>query len=185
MTNLEALRAFQNFLIYINPCKCYLFVGLSSPRAHYMGEMCFSISTSSINLCSCSGVCGISWAANWPQPVLPSDIFWLLGKAPSQWIDGELILPLLFCALLQAEIAQLQEQLALKDAEIERLQSQLSRTSSYSEVAERGKSRGNKINKSKPYLSFALDSRGIQTNTRMNLTFILGGKVVSINSVFW
>ncbi|NWU87400.1 LIPB2 protein, partial [Onychorhynchus coronatus] len=37
----------------------------------------------------------------------------------------------------QAEIAQLQEQLALKDAEIERLQSQLSRTSSYSEVAER------------------------------------------------
>ncbi|XP_050190836.1 liprin-beta-2 [Myiozetetes cayanensis] len=37
----------------------------------------------------------------------------------------------------KAEIAQLQEQLALKDAEIERLQSQLSRTSSYSEVAER------------------------------------------------
>ncbi|XP_037993335.1 liprin-beta-2 isoform X12 [Motacilla alba alba] len=37
----------------------------------------------------------------------------------------------------EAEIAQLQEQLALKDAEIERLQSQLSRTSSYSEVAER------------------------------------------------
>ncbi|NWV31147.1 LIPB2 protein, partial [Grantiella picta] len=38
----------------------------------------------------------------------------------------------------KAEIAQLQEQLALKDAEIERLQSQLSRTSSYTEVAERG-----------------------------------------------
>ncbi|XP_032043459.1 liprin-beta-2 isoform X5 [Aythya fuligula] len=37
----------------------------------------------------------------------------------------------------KAEIAQLQEQLALKDAEIERLQSQLSRTSSHSEVAER------------------------------------------------
>ncbi|KFZ64003.1 Liprin-beta-2, partial [Antrostomus carolinensis] len=37
----------------------------------------------------------------------------------------------------KAEIAQLQEQLALKDAEIERLQSQLSRTSSQSEVAER------------------------------------------------
>uniref|UniRef100_A0A8C3Q372 PPFIA binding protein 2 n=1 Tax=Geospiza parvula TaxID=87175 RepID=A0A8C3Q372_GEOPR len=37
----------------------------------------------------------------------------------------------------EAEIAQLQEQLALKDAEIERLQSQLSRTSSYTEVAER------------------------------------------------
>ncbi|NXV79633.1 LIPB2 protein, partial [Atlantisia rogersi] len=37
----------------------------------------------------------------------------------------------------QAEIAQLQEELALKDAEIERLQSQLSRTSSHSEVAER------------------------------------------------
>ncbi|EOB05412.1 Liprin-beta-2, partial [Anas platyrhynchos] len=35
------------------------------------------------------------------------------------------------------KIAQLQEQLALKDAEIERLQSQLSRTSSHSEVAER------------------------------------------------
>uniref|UniRef100_A0A8C5TIJ8 PPFIA binding protein 2 n=1 Tax=Malurus cyaneus samueli TaxID=2593467 RepID=A0A8C5TIJ8_9PASS len=33
----------------------------------------------------------------------------------------------------KAEIAQLQEQLALKDAEIERLQSQLSRTSSYTE----------------------------------------------------
>lgn len=42
----------------------------------------------------------------------------------------------------QAEIAQLQEQLALKDAEIERLQCQLSRTSSHSEVAERGKRRG-------------------------------------------
>uniref|UniRef100_A0A8B9SYM9 PPFIA binding protein 2 n=1 Tax=Anas platyrhynchos TaxID=8839 RepID=A0A8B9SYM9_ANAPL len=42
----------------------------------------------------------------------------------------------------KAEIAQLQEQLALKDAEIERLQSQLSRTSSHSEVAERGKRRG-------------------------------------------
>uniref|UniRef100_A0A8B9SYC5 PPFIA binding protein 2 n=1 Tax=Anas platyrhynchos TaxID=8839 RepID=A0A8B9SYC5_ANAPL len=40
----------------------------------------------------------------------------------------------------KAEIAQLQEQLALKDAEIERLQSQLSRTSSHSEVAERGSS---------------------------------------------
>ena len=39
--------------------------------------------------------------------------------------------------LFQAEIAQLQEQLALKDAEIERLQCQLSRTSSHSEVAER------------------------------------------------
>ncbi|XP_053924310.1 liprin-beta-2 isoform X12 [Cuculus canorus] len=37
----------------------------------------------------------------------------------------------------KAEIAQLQEQLALKDAELERLQSQLSRTSSHSEVAER------------------------------------------------
>ncbi|XP_009459800.1 PREDICTED: liprin-beta-2 [Nipponia nippon] len=37
----------------------------------------------------------------------------------------------------KAEIAQLQEQLALKDAEIERLQSQLSRASSHSEVAER------------------------------------------------
>ncbi|NXO75503.1 LIPB2 protein, partial [Sitta europaea] len=37
----------------------------------------------------------------------------------------------------KAEIAQLQEELALKDAEIERLQSQLSRTSSYTEVAER------------------------------------------------
>ncbi|NXJ07479.1 LIPB2 protein, partial [Odontophorus gujanensis] len=37
----------------------------------------------------------------------------------------------------KAEIAQLQEQLALKDAEIERLQCQLSRTSSLSEVAER------------------------------------------------
>ncbi|KAK4822583.1 hypothetical protein QYF61_017169 [Mycteria americana] len=37
----------------------------------------------------------------------------------------------------KAEIAQLQEQLALKDAEIERLQSQLSRTPSHSEVAER------------------------------------------------
>ncbi|XP_042669282.1 liprin-beta-2 isoform X2 [Centrocercus urophasianus] len=37
----------------------------------------------------------------------------------------------------KAEIAQLQEQLALKDAEIERLQCQLSRTSSHSEVAER------------------------------------------------
>ncbi|KAI6068147.1 Liprin-beta-2 isoform X9 [Aix galericulata] len=37
----------------------------------------------------------------------------------------------------KAEIAQLQEQLALKDAEIERLRSQLSRTSSHSEVAER------------------------------------------------
>ncbi|KFP89707.1 Liprin-beta-1, partial [Apaloderma vittatum] len=37
----------------------------------------------------------------------------------------------------KAEIAQLQEELALKDAEIERLQSQLSRTSSHSEVAER------------------------------------------------
>ncbi|XP_065539175.1 liprin-beta-2 isoform X2 [Lathamus discolor] len=37
----------------------------------------------------------------------------------------------------KAEIAQLQEQLALKDAEIERLQSQLSRTSSHNEVAER------------------------------------------------
>uniref|UniRef100_A0A803YB96 SAM domain-containing protein n=1 Tax=Meleagris gallopavo TaxID=9103 RepID=A0A803YB96_MELGA len=42
----------------------------------------------------------------------------------------------------KAEIAQLQEQLALKDAEIERLQCQLSRTSSHSEVAERGKRRG-------------------------------------------
>nr|XP_021156714.1 liprin-beta-2 isoform X6 [Columba livia] len=37
----------------------------------------------------------------------------------------------------KAEIAQLQEELALKDAEIERLQCQLSRTSSHSEVAER------------------------------------------------
>ncbi|XP_009980458.1 PREDICTED: liprin-beta-2 [Tauraco erythrolophus] len=37
----------------------------------------------------------------------------------------------------KAEIAQLQEQLVLKDAEIERLQCQLSRTSSHSEVAER------------------------------------------------
>ncbi|NXX87604.1 LIPB2 protein, partial [Centropus bengalensis] len=42
----------------------------------------------------------------------------------------------------KAEIAQLQEQLALKDAELERLQSQLSRTSSHSEVAERGKRKG-------------------------------------------
>lgn len=47
--------------------------------------------------------------------------------------------------LFQAEIAQLQEQLALKDAEIERLQSQLSRTSSQSEVAERGKRRGSTL----------------------------------------
>ncbi|NXP91997.1 LIPB2 protein, partial [Passerina amoena] len=45
----------------------------------------------------------------------------------------------------KAEIAQLQEQLALKDAEIERLQSQLSRTSSYTEVAERGKRRETKL----------------------------------------
>ncbi|XP_068801272.1 liprin-beta-2 isoform X6 [Struthio camelus] len=37
----------------------------------------------------------------------------------------------------KAEIAQLQEQLALKDAEIERLQSQLSRMSSHNEVAEK------------------------------------------------
>ncbi|NXP46653.1 LIPB2 protein, partial [Heliornis fulica] len=37
----------------------------------------------------------------------------------------------------KAEIAQLQEELALKDAEIERLQSQLSRMSSHSEVAEK------------------------------------------------
>ncbi|XP_062432084.1 liprin-beta-2 isoform X10 [Rhea pennata] len=37
----------------------------------------------------------------------------------------------------KAEIAQLQEQLALKDAEIERLQSHLSRMSSHSEVAEK------------------------------------------------
>ncbi|KGL75494.1 Liprin-beta-2, partial [Tinamus guttatus] len=37
----------------------------------------------------------------------------------------------------KAEIAQLQEQLALKDAEIERLQSQLSRMSSHHEVAEK------------------------------------------------
>ncbi|NXV09086.1 LIPB2 protein, partial [Cettia cetti] len=51
----------------------------------------------------------------------------------------------------KAEIAQLQEQLALKDAEIERLQSQLSRTSSYTEVAERGKRRENKIRNAKPY----------------------------------
>ncbi|XP_050811002.1 liprin-beta-2 isoform X6 [Gopherus flavomarginatus] len=38
----------------------------------------------------------------------------------------------------KAEIAQLQEQLALKDAEIERLQSQLSRTLVHNEIAERG-----------------------------------------------
>uniref|UniRef100_A0A8C0HFX2 PPFIA binding protein 2 n=1 Tax=Buteo japonicus TaxID=224669 RepID=A0A8C0HFX2_9AVES len=56
----------------------------------------------------------------------------------------------------KAEIAQLQEQLALKDAEIERLQCQLSRTSSHSEVAERGKRRGNKIKNPKPYLNFTL-----------------------------
>ncbi|XP_029767290.1 liprin-beta-2 isoform X6 [Terrapene carolina triunguis] len=37
----------------------------------------------------------------------------------------------------KAEIAQLQEQLALKDAEIERLQSQLSRTLVHNEIAER------------------------------------------------
>ncbi|XP_067318780.1 liprin-beta-2 isoform X6 [Anolis sagrei] len=37
----------------------------------------------------------------------------------------------------KAEIAQLQEQLALKDSEIERLQSQISRTSSNNEIAER------------------------------------------------
>ncbi|XP_025960222.1 liprin-beta-2 isoform X3 [Dromaius novaehollandiae] len=37
----------------------------------------------------------------------------------------------------KAEIAQLQEQLALKDAEIERLQSQLSRMSTHNEVAEK------------------------------------------------
>lgn len=42
---------------------------------------------------------------------------------------------------LQAEIAQLQEQLALKDSEIERLQSQISRTSANNEIAERGKKR--------------------------------------------
>uniref|UniRef100_A0A2D4IS57 Liprin-beta-1/2 coiled-coil domain-containing protein n=1 Tax=Micrurus lemniscatus lemniscatus TaxID=129467 RepID=A0A2D4IS57_MICLE len=38
----------------------------------------------------------------------------------------------------KAEIAQLQEQLALKDSEIERLQSQISRTSANNEIAERG-----------------------------------------------
>lgn len=38
----------------------------------------------------------------------------------------------------QAEIAQLQEQLALKDSEIERLQCQISRTSANNETAERG-----------------------------------------------
>uniref|UniRef100_A0A8C0FVN7 PPFIA binding protein 2 n=1 Tax=Bubo bubo TaxID=30461 RepID=A0A8C0FVN7_BUBBB len=59
----------------------------------------------------------------------------------------------------KAEIAQLQEQLALKDAEIERLQSQLSRTSSHSEVAERGKRRGNKIKNPKLYFNFTLDRR--------------------------
>uniref|UniRef100_A0A2D4FXN0 SAM domain-containing protein n=3 Tax=Micrurus TaxID=8634 RepID=A0A2D4FXN0_MICCO len=37
----------------------------------------------------------------------------------------------------KAEIAQLQEQLALKDSEIERLQSQISRTSANNEIAER------------------------------------------------
>nr|XP_006125736.1 liprin-beta-2 isoform X5 [Pelodiscus sinensis] len=37
----------------------------------------------------------------------------------------------------KAEIAQLQEQLALKDTEIERLQSQLCRTSAHNEIAER------------------------------------------------
>uniref|UniRef100_A0A8C4JTG1 PPFIA binding protein 2 n=1 Tax=Dromaius novaehollandiae TaxID=8790 RepID=A0A8C4JTG1_DRONO len=41
----------------------------------------------------------------------------------------------------KAEIAQLQEQLALKDAEIERLQSQLSRMSTHNEVAEKGRRR--------------------------------------------
>ncbi|XP_032862667.2 liprin-beta-2 isoform X5 [Tyto alba] len=45
----------------------------------------------------------------------------------------------------KAEIAQLQEQLALKDAEIERLQSQLSRTSSHSEVAERVEEESNPV----------------------------------------
>ncbi|XP_070618729.1 liprin-beta-2 isoform X9 [Erythrolamprus reginae] len=38
----------------------------------------------------------------------------------------------------KAEIAQLQEQLALKDSEIERLQSQILRTSTNNEIAERG-----------------------------------------------
>uniref|UniRef100_A0A8C3KDN0 PPFIA binding protein 2 n=1 Tax=Calidris pygmaea TaxID=425635 RepID=A0A8C3KDN0_9CHAR len=56
----------------------------------------------------------------------------------------------------KAEIAQLQEQLALKDAEIERLQSQLSRTSSHSEVAERGKRRGIKIKNPTPYCNVTL-----------------------------
>uniref|UniRef100_A0ABM5F911 Liprin-beta-2 isoform X2 n=1 Tax=Pogona vitticeps TaxID=103695 RepID=A0ABM5F911_9SAUR len=45
-------------------------------------------------------------------------------------------LPLLH-RVIQAEIAQLQEQLALKDSEIERLRSQISRTSTNNEIAER------------------------------------------------
>ncbi|NXW31173.1 LIPB2 protein, partial [Phaetusa simplex] len=57
----------------------------------------------------------------------------------------------------KAEIAQLQEQLALKDAEIERLQSQLARTSSHSEVAERGKRMGIKIKNPNPYFNLALN----------------------------
>ena len=41
--------------------------------------------------------------------------------------------------LFQAEVAQLQEQVALKDAEIERLHSQLSRTAAlHSDHAEKG-----------------------------------------------
>lgn len=92
---------------------------------------------------------------------------------------------------MQAEIAQLQEQLALKDAEIERLQSQLSRTSSYTEVAERGKRRANKIKNPELYFKFALvaawtlDCKEIQGNARMDFKFIMGGKAMSIHSVLW
>lgn len=78
----------------------------------------------------------------------------LVPGKESQAMGGEVILDC--CALFQAEIAQLQEQLALKDAEIERLQSQLSRTSSYTEVAERGKRRGIKAKNPNPHFNFAL-----------------------------
>uniref|UniRef100_A0A669R1R9 PPFIA binding protein 2 n=1 Tax=Phasianus colchicus TaxID=9054 RepID=A0A669R1R9_PHACC len=61
----------------------------------------------------------------------------------------------------KAEIAQLQEQLALKDAEIERLQCQLSRTSSHSEVAERGETEnmdGTVVSDDLSPLSLGMDS---------------------------
>lgn len=72
--------------------------------------------------------------------------------------DRESVTMLLWscCTLFQAEIAQLQEELALKDAEIERLQCQLSRTSSHSEVAERGKRRGIIIKNPKCCFNFTL-----------------------------